>query len=162
MKLAHIRIRTKLYAGFGALATILIVLVAIAYTSFVRFAEANDLNARSEELIKQAYGMREGLANIQTAARGFALTATEEFLAPMQEGRKSFDAAFDKAKLLASGNPQQLDRLQKLRHDLIATNGKRVLATKVTSTYELVRLRAGKHEVGRRPFGRDTDKARCA
>jgi methyl-accepting chemotaxis protein len=115
MTLANLKIRTKLYFGFGTLVAILIALVVIAYVSFVRFAQANDLNVRSEDMIKQAYGMLEGLANIQTAARGFALTATEEFLAPMEEGKKSFHARFDKATRLAADNPQQLERLQKLQ-----------------------------------------------
>lgn len=117
MNLANIGIRTKLYLGFGAVVAIVTVLVGVAYTSFTRFSQTNDLNARSQEMIKQAYGMLEGLANIQTAARGYALTATEEFLVPMQDGKKSFGSRLEKAKLLAANNPRQLERLQKLQEE---------------------------------------------
>ena len=117
MNFANFEIRTKLYFGFGSVVAILIILVGIAYASFARFSQANDLNARSQDMIKQAHGMLESLANIQTAARGYALTATEEFLAPMQEGKKSFGIRFEKAKSLAADNPQQLARLQKLQEE---------------------------------------------
>ena len=114
---ANIEIRTKLYFGFCAVVAIVIVLVGVAYASFMRLSQANDLNARSQDMIEQAHNMLESLASIQTAARGYALTATEEFLAPMQEGKKSFDARLEKAKALAADNPQQRARLQKLQEE---------------------------------------------
>ena len=117
MNVANIGIRTKLYLGFGAVVVIVIVLVGVAYASFTRFSQANDLNARSQEMIKQAHIMLESLANIQTATRGYALTDTEEFLAPMLEGKKSFGDRLEKARLLAVDNPQQLERLQKLQEE---------------------------------------------
>ena len=117
MNFTNIGIRTKLYLGFGAMVAIVIVLVGVAYASFARFSQANDLNACSEEMIKQVSGMLESLANIQTATRGYALTGTEEFLTPMQEGKKSFGARLEKAKVLAPDHPQQLERLKKLQEE---------------------------------------------
>jgi len=117
MNFANIGIRTKLYLGFCAVLAIVIVLVGIAYASFTRLSQANDFNAHSQDMIEQAHSMLESLASIQTAARGYALTASEEFLLPMQEGRKSFGTRFEKAKLLAADNPQQLARLQKLQEE---------------------------------------------
>ena len=117
MNFANFKIRTKLYFGFGAVVAILIILVAIAYASFARFSHANELNVRSQNMIKQAHDMLESLVNIQTGVRGYALTATEEFLAPMKEGKKLFNTGLEKAKFLAADNPQQLARLQKLQEE---------------------------------------------
>lgn len=114
MKMTDMKIRTKLYLGFGAIVTILVVLVAVAYASSARLAQANTLNIRSYETLEQTHGMLESLANIQTAERGYALTALDTFLEPMLTGKKTFVSRMDKAKLLTADNSQQQMRLQKL------------------------------------------------
>ena len=114
MNFAHLKIRTKLYLGLGAIMLILVALVAVAYTNFARFAQAHDLNTCSWEAAKETQAMLESLAAIQTGERGYALTGQDTFLEPLQTGKKSFIDRMEKAKSLTSGNPQQQARLQKL------------------------------------------------
>lgn len=114
MKMTDMKIRTKLYFGFGAIVAILVVLVAVAYASSARLAQANILNIRSYEALEQTHGIFESLANIQTAERGYVLTALDTLLEPMLTGKKTFVSRMDKAKLLTADNSQQQMRLQKL------------------------------------------------
>jgi len=114
MKFANLKIRTKLYIGFGAIVGILVILIAIAHTSFARFAQANGLNTCAYETLDQAHGMLTSLVNIQTGERGFALTGQEEFLETMRMGKDGFNSRLEKAKSLTADNPEQQARLQKL------------------------------------------------
>jgi methyl-accepting chemotaxis protein len=117
MKPADITIRTKLYLGFGAMVAILVVLIVSAYVNFARFSRANELNMRSHEMLKQTHGMLESLVNIQTGERGYALTGTDEFLKPLEDGKKRFDSSLATARSLAAGDPRQLARLQQLQEE---------------------------------------------
>jgi methyl-accepting chemotaxis protein len=117
MKLADVTIRTKLYLGFGATVAILVVLTASVYVNFARFSRANELNTHSHEMLQHTRAMLESLVNIQTGERGYALTGTDEFLKPLEEGKKRFDSSLAKAKSLAAGDPQQLARLQALQEE---------------------------------------------
>ena len=117
MKLANVTIRAKLYLGFGVMVSIIVILVAVAYINFARFSRANELNTHSHAMLQQTHGMLESLVNMQTGERGYALTGTDDFLKPFEEGKKTFDARFEKALSLAAGDARQQERLGKLRED---------------------------------------------
>jgi methyl-accepting chemotaxis protein len=114
MKFADIKIGTKLYIGFGTIVLILVMLVAVAYVNFSRFALANAHNIRSYEALDQTQGLLESLINIQTGERGFAFTGQESFLDPLNAGKKSFMERLEKIKKLTADNPKQQERLREL------------------------------------------------
>ncbi|MEB0136890.1 CHASE3 domain-containing protein [Actimicrobium sp. CCC2.4] len=112
--IGNMKIRTRLYAGFGAIVIALIALVGISYDSSSRLARANSLNVTSYETQEQMHALLESLANIQTGARGYALTGDDMFLAPLQAGKITFNERMEKARALVRGHGQQTARLDTL------------------------------------------------
>ncbi len=116
-RIGDLKIRTKLYAGFGAIVVALAALVGVSYDSSSRLSHANSLNMTSYETQEQMHALLESLANIQTGARGYALTGDDMFLAPLQAGKLAFTARMEKAQALVHGDPQQHARLDALAEE---------------------------------------------
>ena len=117
MNFANITIRSKLYCGFGVMAAIPVVLVAVAYMNVERLAQAENLNTRSYDTLRQTQAILESLSNIQTGERGFALTGADSFLKPLEEGKKSFESSMEKARMLTGDSAAQQARLRKLQEE---------------------------------------------
>ncbi|MFT5532679.1 MAG: methyl-accepting chemotaxis protein [Candidatus Paceibacteria bacterium] len=113
-RIGDMKIRTKLYGGFGAIVVALATLVGISYDSSLRLARANSINMTAYETQEQMHALMESLANIQTGARGYALTGDEMFLAPLQAGKMAFTARMEKAQSLVRGDEKQQVRLNAL------------------------------------------------
>jgi methyl-accepting chemotaxis protein len=108
------KISTKLYAGFGALVTAMIVLVTVAYGNFAKLGQANDWNIHTYEVMVEVKAILENLINIETGERGFALTGKDGSLEPYKAGVEQFQAHFDKAKSLTADNATQQERFARL------------------------------------------------
>jgi methyl-accepting chemotaxis protein len=114
INIGNITIRTKLNSVFFAIILILIIISAIAYYNSSRMLRTNELNNRSYQVLEQTQGILESLANIQTGARGYALTAQEALLEPMQAGKANFLTRMKKVKVLTANDPAQQKRLDNL------------------------------------------------
>jgi methyl-accepting chemotaxis protein len=114
MRFSDLGISRKLYLGFGAVVLILAILLGSAYTNFSRLAQANGWNNHTHEVIAEAQAILEGLLNMETGERGYALTGEASSLAPLKAGQASFAAHLEKARLLMVDNPLQQERLRKL------------------------------------------------
>ncbi|MFL9878877.1 methyl-accepting chemotaxis protein [Herbaspirillum rhizosphaerae] len=114
MKTSNLKIGVRLYLGFGALAALLVIIIAIAYLNFFRLKEANDWNEHSHTVLATVDGSLLSLINMETGQRGFALTGKEASLEPLTAGQQSFNKEIARAKDLTSDNPQQQERISKL------------------------------------------------
>ncbi|EIJ46519.1 methyl-accepting chemotaxis sensory transducer transmembrane protein [Herbaspirillum sp. GW103] len=114
MKLSDLKIGTRLYIGFGLVCAILVVLVGVAYLNVARLGAANDMNIHSYEARAEMQAMLESLVNMETGARGFALTGNEASLEPLQQGMASFTTHLEKARQITADNPAQQQRLQQV------------------------------------------------
>jgi methyl-accepting chemotaxis protein len=114
INIGNIKIRTKLYIGFFAIVIILVVLASIAYYNSTKMLKTNELNIRSYQMLEQTHGMLESLSSIQTGTRGYALTAQETMLEPMQAGKAAFLSRMERVKVLTADNPTQQMRLDRL------------------------------------------------
>ncbi|MET3432918.1 methyl-accepting chemotaxis protein [Herbaspirillum seropedicae] len=114
MKLADLKIGTRLYMGFGLVAAILVILVSVAYTNFARLGAANELNVHTYEVRAQLRIMTVSLINIETGQRGFSLTGVDASLEPYHLGLSTFKTALEKARALTADNALQQQRLQEL------------------------------------------------
>ncbi|AVR96233.1 methyl-accepting chemotaxis protein [Pseudoduganella armeniaca] len=114
MKLADLKIATRLYAGFAAVIVVLLIMVVIAYRNFAALGVANDMNIHTYQVMAQTKAMLESLINIETGQRGFSLTGNDASLEPLNNGRRSFAEHLAATRSLTSDNPAQQDRLAKL------------------------------------------------
>ncbi|MEC5163661.1 MULTISPECIES: methyl-accepting chemotaxis protein [unclassified Janthinobacterium] len=114
MKLADMKITTRLYLGFACVIALLGVMVAVALANFATLAQANAINAHTYEVLDEVDGMLENLINIETGERGYVITGQEASLEPLNMGKTGFKARLDKARALTSDNPLQQQRLLKM------------------------------------------------
>ncbi|MCP1576709.1 methyl-accepting chemotaxis protein [Herbaspirillum rubrisubalbicans] len=145
MTLSNLKIGTRLYIGFGLVAAILVLLVSVAYVNFARLGAANDMNDHSYEVRAEMRLMLESLINIETGARGFALTGVEASLEPLQQGLAGFKQHYEKARQLTADNPAQQQRLQQ-----VADAQQRWMSTAIEPAIALRRaVREGREEMGK-------------
>ncbi|MDN2703320.1 methyl-accepting chemotaxis protein [Janthinobacterium sp. SUN100] len=114
MRIADLRIATRLYGGFGAIALLLAVLVAVATLNFSKLADANAINTHTYQVLGENDAILESLINMETGQRGYVITGAEASLEPYTVGKTSFRSHLDKTRALTSDNPVQQQRLAKL------------------------------------------------
>jgi methyl-accepting chemotaxis protein len=114
MKLADLKIGTRLYGGFAAVITVLLIMVLIAYRNFAALGTANDMNIHTYQVMAEAKAMLESLINIETGQRGYSLTGNDASLEPLNNGRRAFTEHLAATRALTSDNPSQQERLAKL------------------------------------------------
>ncbi len=117
MKLSDLKIRTRLYLGFGAVVALLIVLVSVSYINFSRLGGANAMNVHTYQVLAEIDAVLASLVDIETGARGFALTGKEASLEPYDAGKTAFGKHLDAARRLTADNPRQQERLQHLAEE---------------------------------------------
>ncbi|PTU04733.1 chemotaxis protein [Pseudomonas sp. HMWF031] len=112
--LANLSIAKKLYAGFGIVLTVIIILVTTSTRGFDQVSVAVKSNIHTYEVLNESGAILASLINIETGMRGYAITGTESFLAPLREGEQSFLKSYSVLKQLTSDNPIQQQRLESL------------------------------------------------
>lgn len=78
--LQNLSIKTKLYAGFGAIVALILSLLIIAYNNFASLSDASALDRHTLEIIVEANKISTSMLEIQAETRGFLLTGNERFL----------------------------------------------------------------------------------
>lgn len=117
--LANLNISQKLYAGFGVVLLIILVLVLSTWRGFDQVERAVRLNIHTYDVINESADLLANLINIETGARGFVITGRDQFLGPMESGERDFQAHMAQLRQLTRDNPAQQRRLSKLQalHD---------------------------------------------
>jgi len=111
----NLSIPKKLIACFSIL-----LLFAIA-TNAVIYSKSNDLKAATERnihtfaVIDAANRIKENAINQETGYRGYLLSGDKAFLDPYHKGGSNFTIAWEDARALTADNPQQQERLQKIK-----------------------------------------------
>ena len=114
MVLSNLKIGTRLYLAFGAVIALLAILITMAQSNFASLSEANRWNVHTYEVLGEASGLLEGLVDIETGERGFALTGKDTSLEPLLYGKRIFAEHLQKIRALTSDNPAQQTRLATL------------------------------------------------
>jgi len=91
-----------------------VILIVTAQANFASLREANRWNVHTYEVLGEASGLLEGLVDIETGERGFALTGKEASLEPLLYGKRIFSEHLQKIRALTSDNPAQQTRLATL------------------------------------------------
>jgi methyl-accepting chemotaxis protein len=114
MRIADLRIATRLYGGFATIVLLLAALVTVATLNVSRLADANAINTHTYQVLAENSAILESLINMETGQRGYVITGAEASLEPYKAGQAAFGAHLDKARALTSDNPAQQERLVKL------------------------------------------------
>lgn len=113
--LANLSIAKKLYAGFGIVLAVILVLVMTSLRGFDQVSIAVKSNIHTYDVLNESAAVLGSLVNIETGMRGYAVTGRDTFLAPLREGEQAFLKSYTKLKQLTSDNPVQQQRLESLK-----------------------------------------------
>lgn len=111
----NLKIGLRLSMSFSIVVLVLIGVIAMAYANLERYASAAGMNTHTYKVLEQTQDILESLINIETGQRGYLVAGKDEFLEPLNNGKKTFEKAFNEAKSLTSDNPAQQQRLGKLK-----------------------------------------------
>ncbi len=116
---ANLSISQKLYAGFGVVLLIILILVLSTWRGFAEVDSSVKRNIHTYDVLNESASLLTSLINIETGMRGFAITGGEQFLAPLNEGERSFQQHLAQLRRLTADNPKQQQRLSQLQalHD---------------------------------------------
>ncbi|MGK5048097.1 methyl-accepting chemotaxis protein [Janthinobacterium sp. GB4P2] len=114
MRIADLRIATRLYGGFGTIVLLLAALVSVATLNVSRLADANAINTHTYQVLAENSAILESLINLETGQRGYVITGAEASLEPYKAGQAAFGTHLAKARDMTSDNPAQQERLAKL------------------------------------------------
>ena len=104
MRIADLRIATRLYGGFGTIVLLLAALVTVATLNVARLADANAINTHTYQVLAENSAILESLINMETGQRGFVITGAEASLEPYKAGQSAFGTHLAKAREMTSDN----------------------------------------------------------
>ncbi len=107
-------IKNKLYAGFGAILAIILVLLLLAYNNFARLSEANGWDRHTMQVLHSLDRVSNDIMQIQAESRGYYLTGDLARLAKVRQELAGLPNSIMAAQKLVADNPPQLERLRKL------------------------------------------------
>jgi methyl-accepting chemotaxis protein WspA len=113
-------VRNKLYAGFGSIVTIILLLLIAAYNNFSSLSASNAGDKQSMALLIEVGEVDARTLKMQTDLRGYLLTGDESYLAGERDNYEQFKQHAERALQLAADNPRQQERLK--RAQAILTN----------------------------------------
>lgn len=108
-------VRARLLFGFGLVLAVFLISAILTFVQFQKNITNNDWTRHTYEVLLDAEQILVSLVDIETGLRGYLLTGRDEFLTPLREGEKTFQAAFESAKRRTSDNAQQQGRLNELQ-----------------------------------------------
>lgn len=146
----NLSIKNKLYAGFGAILAIILVLLFVAYNNFSSLSAANGWDKHTMQVLLAIDKVNNSLLSVQTEARGYYLTGSEVRLKIIQEEMAALQPAITELKKLTADNPTQVERLRRL-DVLVASWVKDVIETQVTQRQQLGNAPGAADTIGRGP-----------
>jgi len=114
MKINDLSIGKRLYAGFGIILVILLVLSGMSYVNFAAVNEANGWNEHTYQVMGELDQLLMQMINMETGMRGYALTGEDSFLDPYRNGKDSYAGHLKNVTGLTSDNPKQQEILGKI------------------------------------------------
>lgn len=105
----------KIQAGFGLALLSLLIIAALAGWSVRRYMEAFDATAHTYQVLGELDATMQEMLNLETGARGFAISGAEVFLQPHLTGLQNLTAHLNALDRLVRDNPAQGRLLRELR-----------------------------------------------
>src|SRR5471032_2268786 len=110
----NVSIKNKLYAGFGAIVAIMLVLLTLAYSKFNSLSEANLWDRHTMEVIQSIDQLSKDLLQVQVEARGYYLTGMEARRERTHKEMEDLPVSIHALQELTKDNPRQVERFKKL------------------------------------------------
>ncbi len=116
----NLSIKNKLYAGFGGILAVILILLVLAYYNFQRLSEANAWDRHTMQVLHGIDGVSNGVMQIQAETRGYYLTGTEARLVKVREEVAELPPRIDALQKLVVDNATQAARTRKIETMILA------------------------------------------
>ena len=118
------RLRSKITAGLVT-AMLVLVVAAASFWALLRAAHSFEEVQHASRVLLEQQKLLAGLTDVETAARGFALTGDSAFLEPYERARSSVPESLETLRRLMHDHERQqrsLDTLESYQRDHLAQN----------------------------------------
>jgi CHASE3 domain sensor protein len=105
----------KLALGFAVPALVIAVIAAAAYRNIESLIEDDEWVEHTQQVRRKIARMLAELGDLESAQRGFIITANEEFLESYEVARAAIPATFEELRANVADNPEQQRRLATIR-----------------------------------------------
>jgi methyl-accepting chemotaxis protein WspA len=146
----NLSIKNKLYAGFGAILAIILILLLVAYNNFTSLSAANGWDKHTMQVLLAIDKVDNSLISVQSEARGYYLTGSETRLKSIQDQMVNIQPAISALQKLTADNPVQVDRLRRL-DAMVAGWMKDVVESQVAQRQQLGNTAGAADTIGRAP-----------
>ena len=110
----NLRIQKKLYAGFGAILGLILLLLFVTYSNFSSLVDANRWDRHTLQVLMEASRMESVAYDIRAQYRGFVLTGNEAFISRLPESENELRGHIQTLHKLTADNPAQQERIAKV------------------------------------------------
>jgi signal transduction histidine kinase/CheY-like chemotaxis protein/CHASE3 domain sensor protein len=114
--IGKLKLGQKMFLGFGMITILMLSVLGYSYINFTKQSENVELNLHTYNVIRESDAIFISLINMETGARGFALTGKEDFLEPYNQGKIDYEAHYNNLMLLTENNYRQQNVVQKLNN----------------------------------------------
>ncbi len=108
------RLHRFIVTGFGLAFAAVLVISIISYENTTQLVESTRLVAHTYRVLAEAEGIISTMKGIESASRGYALSADTSFLRTYREGTAAIWDQFRILRQLTMDNPKQQERLERL------------------------------------------------
>ncbi|QGZ41882.1 methyl-accepting chemotaxis protein WspA [Pseudoduganella flava] len=116
----NLSIKNKLYAGFGGILAIILILLVLAYNNFTQLRIANEWDRHTMQVLHAIDGLSLSIMEVQIEARGYYLTGSEARLANVRQEVTDLPASVTALQRLVADNPSQTARVKRLEAMILA------------------------------------------
>ncbi|MES2152818.1 MAG: methyl-accepting chemotaxis protein [Pseudomonadota bacterium] len=109
-----LRIKNKLYLGFGTILTLILALLAMAYNNFSQLSEASAWDRHTIDVLHEIDEIKIAMLEVQGEKRGYVLTGDERYLTPGRDEESALREHLEKAAVLTADNVQRSTRFKQI------------------------------------------------
>lgn len=123
------RLERKIFLGFGAALLVLALVTAAAWWNVARFTGTQYWVEHTRDVLSELEATRSSILGMQSSARGFVLTGSDQVLAPFQRGSTRLTESLAELSRLVADNPSQQQRLAQL--EPLAARARELMLTRI-------------------------------
>jgi methyl-accepting chemotaxis protein len=111
-----LKFSTKLYLGYAAVLSLMLVVSVIVYINVNSLIATSEWQDHSHEVIGDGNLLGKLMVDMETGLRGFVITGMDNFLEPYLSGKQAFESKIGELKKKVGDNPLQVQKLEEIHN----------------------------------------------
>lgn len=106
-----------LFASFGAILALLLLLTGFSYRNFQLLAQADRASIQTYQVLLQTSNLLRSLVDMDTGLRGYIVVGDDRFLEPFNTGQGDFERTWNEVKRITAEHPEHTQDLRQLHEE---------------------------------------------